>query len=112
MSRSALLRLCTAALQTVPSRQLNCNVAAVTRVHRRLATQLYPTRVVLTDGSTIAARYPQPRKIIKLPLDLTTLTEEQRLLRLQRRKPRQKVALQEEVEDSFDASQYRKFWKR
>ena len=34
------------------------------------------------------------------------------MVRLQRRKPKQKVVVEQEVEDTFDASQYQKFWKR
>ena len=48
----------------------------------------------------------------QLPLDLSSLSEEERLVRLQRRKPRQKVVMEQELEDTFDASQYQKFWKR
>ncbi|KAF0294288.1 39S ribosomal protein L55, mitochondrial [Amphibalanus amphitrite] len=93
-------------------RLLNCNRAVVCRVHRLRHPQLYPTTVVLSDGATITARYHEPRKIIKLPLDLSTLSEEERLVRLQRRKPKQKVVIEQEVEDSFDVKKYQKFWKR
>ena len=47
-------------------RLLNCNRAAVCRVHRLRYPQLYPTMVVLSDGSTISARYHEPRKIVRV----------------------------------------------
>ncbi|XP_037077756.1 39S ribosomal protein L55, mitochondrial-like [Pollicipes pollicipes] len=114
MSRAVapLLRLAASALPPAPCRHLNCNRAVVSRVHRLRHPQLYPTTVVLADGSTVTTRYHEPRKIIRLPLDVSTLSEQQRLLRLQRRKPRQKVTMEEDVDDSFDASRYQKFWKR
>lgn len=47
-------------------RYLNNNVASVTKVHRELYTRLYPTTVVLPDGSSINIRYDEPRRIIKV----------------------------------------------
>lgn len=47
-------------------RQLNNNVASVTKVHREVYTRMYPTTVVLPDGSSINIRYHEPRRIIKV----------------------------------------------
>ena len=44
----------------------NSNRAAVTRVHRHNFPLLYPTMVVLPDGSTINIRYKEPRSIIRV----------------------------------------------
>ena len=49
---------------------------------------------------------------VQLPLDLSTLNEEERQLRLERRKPKKKVKVIEELEDSFDATSYSHFWKK
>lgn len=73
---------------------------------------MYPTVVVQPDGSTINIRYHEPRKIIKLPLDLSTLSEAERKARLEARKPRKKVKIMEEVEDTFNAKKYMKYIKK
>nr|CAD7424310.1 unnamed protein product [Timema monikensis] len=95
-----------------PRRDLNCNTASICKIHRVTYARTYPTIVVLPDGSSVNIRYHEPRKIIKLPLDLSTLTEEQRKERLERRKPKKKVKIIEEIEDNFDASKYIKFIKK
>ncbi|KAF4518231.1 hypothetical protein B566_EDAN006912 [Ephemera danica] len=87
-------------------RHLGCHSASITKIHRATFSRVYPTILVLPDGSSIRIRYHEPRKIIKLPLDLSKLSEEEKRLRLERRKPRQKLQVMEDIEDSFDASQY------
>lgn len=74
--------------------------------------RLYPTTVVLPDGSSFNIRYYEPRKIIKLPLDLSTLSEAERMARLERRKPKKKVKIEEDIEDDFDARKYVHFLKK
>ncbi|XP_037955568.1 39S ribosomal protein L55, mitochondrial-like [Teleopsis dalmanni] len=93
-------------------RSLSSATAAVTRLHRSVYSRMYPTVVVQPDGSTITIRYHEPRKIIKLPLDLSTLSEAARKARLEARKPRKKVKMVEEVDDSFNAKKYMKYMKK
>ncbi|TMW46545.1 hypothetical protein DOY81_008376 [Sarcophaga bullata] len=93
-------------------RQISSASAAVTRLHRSIYARQYPTVVVLPDGSTINIRYGEPRKIIKLPLDLSTLSEAERKARLEARKPRKKVKILDEVEDNFNAKKYMKYIKK
>jgi len=67
----------------------------------------YPTTVVNPDGSTFTIRYFEPRRIIKLPVDITTLSEPEKQAHLKRRRPTTKVSLEEEFEDTeFDSSKY------
>lgn len=47
--------------------------------------------------------------IITLPLNMETISEEQRQARIQARTPLSKVEIIEEVEDDFDESKYYKF---
>lgn len=68
--------------------------------------RLYPTTVILPDGSSFNIRYYEPQKIIKLPLDLSTLSEAERMARLERRKPKKKVKIEEDIEDDFDSRKY------
>ncbi|XP_017480070.1 PREDICTED: 39S ribosomal protein L55, mitochondrial [Rhagoletis zephyria] len=93
-------------------RHISSATAAVTRLHRSVYRRMYPTVVVQPDGSTINIRYQEPRKIIKLPLDLSTLSEAERKARLEARKPRKKVKIQDEVEDTFNAKKYMKYIKK
>ncbi|XP_034824931.1 large ribosomal subunit protein mL55 [Maniola hyperantus] len=93
-------------------RNLNNNVASITRIHREVFTRMYPTKVVLANGASINIRYHEPRKIIKLPLDLSTLSEDERKARLEKRKPKRKVKITEFVEDNFNAKKYLKYLKK
>ena len=68
--------------------------------------------MVLTDGSVITIRYKEPRKLIVLPLDLNSLTEEERKARLERRKPKKTYALEDEIEDDFSVDQYKHLWEK
>ncbi|KAH0549628.1 39S ribosomal protein L55, mitochondrial [Cotesia glomerata] len=93
-------------------RQFNCWTANVTKKHRKNYERTYPTVLVHPNGSTINIQYFEPRKIIKLPLDLSVLSEQERKLILERRKPKSKVKIEEEVEDDFDQNKYLRFARR
>ncbi|XP_045764969.1 39S ribosomal protein L55, mitochondrial [Maniola jurtina] len=93
-------------------RNLNNNVASITRIHREVFTRMYPTKVVLANGASINIRYHEPRKIIKLPLELSALSEDERKARLEKRKPKRKVKITEVVEDNFNAKKYLKYLKK
>ncbi|KAK7082418.1 Large ribosomal subunit protein mL55 [Halocaridina rubra] len=73
---------------------------------------MYPTKLMQSDGSTITIRYHEPRRIIKLPLDLATLTEAERRRRLEARKPKKKVVIEEDIDDGFDLTNYEHLWKK
>ncbi|XP_055850184.1 39S ribosomal protein L55, mitochondrial [Episyrphus balteatus] len=93
-------------------RCISSATASITKLHRSVYCRMYPTVVVLPDGSSINIRYHEPRKIIKLPLDLSTLTEAERKARIDARKPRKKIKIEEEVEDTFNSKKYLKYIKR
>ncbi|XP_014209484.1 39S ribosomal protein L55, mitochondrial [Copidosoma floridanum] len=94
------------------SRNINCWIAAITRPHRKIYLNTYPTIMQLPDGSTINIPYHCPIGVIKLPLDLSTLTEEQKKARLMKRIPKTTVKIQEDIEDDFDSSRYVKYTKK
>lgn len=50
--------------------------------------------------------------ILQLPLDLSTLSDEERKMRLEKRKPKKKVKISEDVEDNFSAKKYLKYLKK
>lgn len=47
-------------------RQLSSSTVAITKIHRAIYQRMYPTALVLPDGSSINIRYHEPRKIIKV----------------------------------------------
>ncbi|XP_060527609.1 large ribosomal subunit protein mL55 [Cylas formicarius] len=93
-------------------RKLSCFSGSITKPHRLTYTRTYPTLLVNPDGSTFTIRYPEPRQIIKLPLNIWTLSEAERKQKLELRKPKQKMVIQEDIEDSFDSSRYLNYLKK
>jgi len=91
------------------TRLLNANRAAITKVKRARYQYLYPTNLVQPDGSTIQVKYPEPRVLIRLPVDLETATAAQKRKIQFIRSPKQTLKVVEDSGDSFDPSQYLKF---
>ncbi|KAL8596662.1 hypothetical protein ACOMHN_032604 [Nucella lapillus] len=107
-----LCRSCWLSLATCPQRN-SSSKSMVSRENRYEFSREYVTPMTLPDGSSIATRYRGPRKIVKLPEDLSLLSEAERKLRLQRRKPKQKLVIEDDLEDdSFDAAEYSRLWKK
>uniref|UniRef100_A0A182N5M4 39S ribosomal protein L55, mitochondrial n=1 Tax=Anopheles dirus TaxID=7168 RepID=A0A182N5M4_9DIPT len=94
------------------TRCLSSNTAAVVKVHRSIYARRYPTVMVLPNGATINIKYHEPRKIIKMPLDLSLLSEAERKARIEKRKPKQKIRIEDDVEDTFNANKYLKYMKK
>lgn len=95
----------------IGQRNFNCWTAAITKKHRRVHERTYPTILVLSDGSSIEIEYHEPRKIITLPLNVKELTPEQQKKRLELRKPKKKIVIAKEIEDTFDENRYLNFKK-
>ena len=80
---------------------------------KKLFPRMYKVLVVNQDGSTYSICHRYPHEIIPLPLDLSTLTEEERAARDKKRrmaKRRKYVVEEEEMEEEdeeWDQSQYR-----
>ncbi|CAG9785157.1 unnamed protein product [Diatraea saccharalis] len=110
--QTKLLRVQYLFLNSYLKRYLNNNIADITKIHRDIYTRRYPTKVVKADGSSIDVRYHEPRKIIKLPLDLSLLSEDERRIRLEKRKPKKKVKISDDLEDNFNAKKYLKYLKK
>ncbi|CAK8681436.1 unnamed protein product [Clavelina lepadiformis] len=73
--------------------------------------RMYKTKLFLQDGSTITIRTRQPKQFIRMPIDMPALPEnEQKRLWLMRKETVRTVE-DVDVEDDFDASEYRKFIK-
>jgi len=96
----------------VQTRQLNANRTAVTKIGRKVYARTYPTVLVQEDGSTYSIKYKEPRRIIKLPFDTSSLSEAEKIKRIESRRPKKKIVIEDEIEDTFDASSYAHLWKK
>ncbi|XP_029639316.1 39S ribosomal protein L55, mitochondrial isoform X2 [Octopus sinensis] len=90
----------------------NSNRTSMCKINRSIYKRMYPVTLVQPDGSTIVIRYKEPRRIITLPIDIETLTPEQKKLQLQKRKPKRIIQVVEDFEDDFDIGRYRHLWKK
>ncbi|XP_021244022.1 39S ribosomal protein L55, mitochondrial isoform X2 [Numida meleagris] len=90
----------------------NSNRTSVTHLRRQVYGRLYPLLLVRTDGSTVHIRYKEPKKILMLPVDSSTLPEAERKARLRRQFPSKLRARQEEALEELDLEKYKKFWKK
>ncbi len=70
--------------------------------------------LVKQDGSTIHIRYKEPRRILMMPVDIDTLSPEERKMRLRKRSAKYVEVKKKEAEfgDDFNVEQYTKFWKK
>ncbi|XP_003275178.1 39S ribosomal protein L55, mitochondrial [Nomascus leucogenys] len=88
--------------------------ASLTRVHRQAYARLYPVLLVKQDGSTIYIRYREPRRMLAMPIDLDTLSPEERRARLRKREAQlqSRKEYEQELSDDFHVERYRQFWTR
>ena len=67
----------------------------------------YPTTLVYSDGSTFQFRYNEPRQLIKLPLTLDELEENEKKRWLVRRRLKEVSVKEEDKSDvSYDKNKY------
>ncbi|XP_032935389.1 39S ribosomal protein L55, mitochondrial isoform X2 [Catharus ustulatus] len=90
----------------------NSNRAAIGHLHRQLYGRRYPVLLVSSDGSTVRLRYSEPKRILMLPLDSSTLPEAERKARLRRQFRSKPKAKEEETFEGIDLETYKKFWKK
>ncbi|XP_032097987.1 39S ribosomal protein L55, mitochondrial isoform X1 [Sapajus apella] len=88
--------------------------ASLGRVRRQAYARLYPVLLVKQDGSTVHIRYREPRRMLVMPIDLNTLTPEERRARLRKREAQLQRTkdYEQELSDDFDVERYRQFWAK
>lgn len=111
MANSSLLQVSKNLILKISSRNASSSTCAINKIHRAVYSRTYPVVVVKPNGSTYTIRYHEPRGIIKLPVDMSTLSESEKRARLDKRKPKTKIEIKEEIEDKFSAIKYLKFIK-
>ncbi|XP_074841394.1 large ribosomal subunit protein mL55 [Carettochelys insculpta] len=93
--------------------QQDSNRTSIARIQRKTYGRLYPVLLVRPDGSTLHIRYKEPRRILTMPVDLSTLSEAERRARFRKRNAgRIETKQEKELEDEFNLDDYRKFWKK
>ncbi|CAF3582731.1 unnamed protein product [Rotaria socialis] len=88
------------------SQRSNCYRSSITRFSRDIYSRLYFNYLVLPDGSTIRIRYTEPRHLVKLPVDIASLSEKEQKTRLLRRSAVQKDKMEISLDTSYDPSAY------
>nr|AKG62137.1 mitochondrial 39S ribosomal protein L55 [Sphenodon punctatus] len=93
--------------------QHNSNRTSIGCLNRQKFGRTYPVLLVRPDGSTIHIHYKEPRRILSVPVDISTLPEAERKARLRKQEARKvKPKKEEDFEDEFNLEDYRKFWKK
>ncbi|KAK6750218.1 hypothetical protein RB195_002297 [Necator americanus] len=84
--------------------------ACLGKICRTQYLRHYPVKLIRPDGSSVEIRYLEPRAVVRLPVDVNTLSDDEKRQRLAARKPKTMKIVQEQIDDNFDATEYMKFW--
>ncbi|MFH4975203.1 hypothetical protein AB6A40_001912 [Gnathostoma spinigerum] len=106
---------CNALLKTkhcveISGRQ-NAYRASISKVARKTYLRPYAISIMRPDGSTIEARALEPRELIQFPVDMKTLNDEERRVRLTSRRMKKQKVVEEVLDDNFDINEYALCWQ-
>ncbi|KAM4029073.1 large ribosomal subunit protein mL55 [Anomaloglossus baeobatrachus] len=92
----------------------NSNRAGIGRSGRTTFLRSYPVLLLQPDGSTITIEYKEPRRMLVMPIDISTLSEDERKARVRQRNQIRKTGAKKEKEvyDDFNPEEYSQFWKK
>ncbi|XP_073417121.1 large ribosomal subunit protein mL55 [Dendrobates tinctorius] len=110
---SALRSLSLCSFHTSAEQQ-HSNRACIGRSGRTTFLRSYPVLLVQPDGSTVTIEYKEPRRMLVMPIDISTLSEDERKARLRLRNQARKTSAkkEQEIDDDFNPQEYRQFWKK
>ncbi|XP_035987571.1 39S ribosomal protein L55, mitochondrial [Fundulus heteroclitus] len=93
--------------------QLSSNRTSVVRCGRQRYERQYPVLLVRPDGSAVSIRYPEPRRLLLMPVNLSTLSNEERRARQKRREVKKtKTQTVDLYEDDFKMDNYSHLWEK
>ncbi|KAI6239664.1 Dolichol-phosphate mannosyltransferase subunit 1 [Aphelenchoides fujianensis] len=84
----------------------NAYRACLGRPTRQTYRAEYRVTLMQPDGSTVDARFHEPRRLVRLPVDLRFASEDEKRRRLALRKPQVKQLKDDIIDDNFDAGDY------
>lgn len=80
------------------------------KISRKDYLHRYQVKFIRPDGSTVMVPASEPRETFQSAVDLKQLSDDERRQRLAARKPKAKIAKTEVIDDTFDESEYMKYW--
>lgn len=97
-------------LNTVSVRYTSIKAVA-SKQTRTTYPRMYRTLLVKPNGSTITIRCAEPRKLLKLPIDITIMSDNDRTNLWLSRQERVVESYDESMKDDFKVDDYKHFWK-
>ncbi|CCD73146.1 39S ribosomal protein L55, mitochondrial [Caenorhabditis elegans] len=106
----SMRNLLTSCSKAITAERNNAWRASLGKISRRDYLHRYQVKFIRPDGSTIMVPAAEPRQTFQSAVDLKQLSEDERRQRLAARKPKAKITKTEVIDDTFDESEYMKFW--
>lgn len=89
----------------------NAYRACLGKIRREKFIRQYNIKMMTPDGSLITARVLEPRYFLQMPVDLKSLNDDERRLRIASRKKKNIVVKDDIIQDNFDDEEYAIHWK-
>ena len=86
------------------------NACITTTQKRSTFPRMYRTLLVRPDGSTVTIRYKEPVKMIKMPIDVTVLSDAERTKLWLSRQEKVVDSFDDDIQDDFKVNEYKHLW--